>query len=1237
MPSPTFTHLHVHTHYSLLDGATRIESLVERCKEHGSSAVAITDHGNMFGAIPFYQAAVKAGIKPIIGCEAYMAPGDRREKNAHGMKEASYHLLLLARNRAGYQNLLKLASLAYREGFYYRPRIDKEVLRQYADGLICTSTCLGGEIPQAIMHEDRRAAEEIAKIYLDIFGEENFFIELQDHGLREQKLTNPELADVAKRLGIGCIVSNDVHYLEHADVEAHDVLCCISTGKKLTDEDRLKFQADQFFFKSPAEMHELFKGYPDALANTQRVADACNVELEFGKVHAPVYRVPEGKTADTYLRELVYEHAARKYPDLTPEIRERIDYELEVIASKGFSSYFLIVWDFVNYARSRGIPCGGRGSACSTVVGYCLNLSAPDPLRYGLYFERFMDPDRDEMPDIDMDICQKGRDEVIDYVRNKYVHVAQIISFGTLKARAAVKDVSRVLGLGFDDANAITKLIPEELHMTIDKAIAQQPDLKRMYDGNEQVRRVIDISRRLEGLSRHATVHAAGVVICDKPIENYVPLYQPPGKDQIVTQYDGPTVELCGLLKMDFLGLATLSVMERARQLAEKGHNVTIDLDKIDLDDPRVFEVFARGETKGMFQFESGGMRDVLMKMRPNRIEDLIAANALYRPGPMVNIDAYVARKHGERWTTPHPIMTEVLSETYGIMVYQEQVSRLVNRLGGIELKRAFRLAKAISKKKTSMIEAEREPFLSGSEKNGVKRDVARQIFEDILRFGGYAFNKAHSTGYALVAYKTAYLKTYYPTEYMAALLTFEMGTTAKVVEYIEECKRMGISVSPPDINISENDFTVGQVVSSELRVASEQHKAASAELVTRNSQLATPAKILFGLCAIKGVGEKAVAAILGARTAAGPFRSIFDFCERVDAGSVNRATLEALIKCGAFDSTGAMRKALMVVLDDAIAFGSQASADRRAGQMSLFGGPAPDTRDPSRERERAVNSTSSEPRIPALEWSEAEMLAHEKATLGFYVTRHPLSAHEATLQKYATAGTTDLKRYDDGAEVTLGGMVSKIRTVITKNGKNAGAKMGIVTCEDLRGQVEVVLFPKTLDRYQAELSLESLVFFKGQVDRRREEPSLRVNEVIPLERADEMLSSMVLIRIQAGANAESTLKEIRETIAKHPGDRPVYLELWTSRQLKVTIRTNNRSSVKPTPEFLAAIESIVGPNNITTLGPLRRPAPTQQRSVVPPGQSPWAEHGSDQQSALYPEESDEDLRAPDVEAVVAG
>ncbi len=1180
MSAPGFAHLHVHTHYSLLDGATRINALVEKAKQQGSPAVAVTDHGNLFGAIEFYTAATKAGIKPIIGCEVYMAPADRRSREACGIQDASYHLLLLAENLTGYHNLLKLTSRAYREGFYYKPRIDKDLLREIHEGLICTSTCLGGEIPQMLLARNARMAEDIAKTYLEIFGPDRFFIEIQDHGIPQQRQINPELAEIARRIGCGLIATNDVHYLEHDDAGAHDVLLCVSTGKKLADADRLKFETDQFYLKSPEEMHALFRDYPDALANTLRVADLCNVELDFSKVHAPVYTPPEEKRPDDYLRELVYRGAARRYPEITPEIRERIDYELDVISRKGFSSYFLIVWDVVNFARGAGIPVGARGSACSSVVGHCLGISAPDPLRYGLYFERFLDPDRDERPDIDLDICQHRRPEVIEYVRRKYGHVAQIITFNTLKARAAVKDVSRVMGLGFDEANKLSQLVPNELKMTIAKALQTEPELKRRYDQEETVRKVIDMAARIEGLARNAGVHAAGVVIAQRPLDDLIPLYKPEGEDQIVTQFDGNTVEKVGLMKMDFLGLETLTILELARQLVKKHHGVDVDLERLDLNDRKVFDLFARGDTKGVFQFESGGMRDVLMKMRPNRIEDLIAANALFRPGPMVNIEAYIARKHGERWTTPHSIMTDVLAETYGIMVYQEQVSRLVNRLGGIELKRAFRLAKAISKKKTQMIDAEREPFIAGCRANGLPEATAQQIFEDILRFGGYAFNKAHATGYALVAYQTAHMKAYYPVEFMTALLTCEKGNSKKLPEYIDECRRMNIPIKPPDINTSDFDFTV---------VRDARDKAA----------------IRFGLGGVKGVGEKAVASILAARAGNRPFRDIFDFCERVDLQAANKGVLEALIKCGAFDSTGAMRKGLMMVLDKAIQAGAARRADRLAGQMSFF------------DLMGGASAAASEIRIPTDQWSEAEMLAHEKATIGFFVTSHPLAQHADTLAKYATARTTDLVRYRDRDPVTLGGIITRLRTVITRSGRHAGAKMGIVSVEDLSGPVEVVVFPADLDRFRSLIVPDRVAFFRGEVDRRREEPSLRVSEIIPIEQADERLSTALLLRIRGPAAEPALLTRLRDLLAAHRGDRPVFLEILTSGSLRVTIRCNGRSGVTPTPTCIAALRQLLGPDGVTVLGPMRASTP----SSLPAGTSPRPTEDTD----LTATEEDED------------
>ncbi|RMF86019.1 MAG: DNA polymerase III subunit alpha [Planctomycetota bacterium] len=1171
-PAGRFVHLHVHTEYSLLDGACRIDDLIARAKQLDMPALAITDHGNLCGAIEFYSAAVAAGIKPIIGCELYITSGDRRDKQRDAFGETAYHLLVLATNRTGYQNLMRLSSIGYLEGFYYKPRIDMEVLREHSEGLICTSTCIGGQIPRGLLKADARVAREIAEQYLSIFGPDRFFIELQDHGMPEQKTINPELAELANRLGVGMIATNDVHYLSHDDVEAHDVLCCISTRSRVQDEDRFKFSTDQYFFKSPAEMAAALPDYPEALENTLRVAEMCEIEFDFNKRYAPKYDVPDARSADEYLRELVYEGAQRRYGEITEELRERIDYELGVIADKGFSGYFLIVWDFVRYAREHDIPTLARGSGCSTVVGYCLEISNVDPLRYGLYFERFMDPDRDEMPDIDIDMCQDRRGEVIDYVRRKYGHVAQIITFGRLKPRAAIKDVCRALDVPLARAEAVAKLVPEELKMTIDKAIAREPELKRLSTEDETFRKVFEIARRLENLARHASVHAAGVVVADQPLTSLVPLHrQSDGKD-VTTQFEGPTVEKVGLLKMDFLGLRTLSQIHRACELIEKHYGVKIDFEQIDLEDQRVYELFQRGETRGIFQFESGGMRDVLLKMKPNRIEDLIAAAALFRPGPMEYIDEYVARKHGKPWDTPHPQMTEVLAETYGIMVYQEQVSRIVNRVGDVPLRRAFRLAKAISKKKEKMIAAERGPFIEGAVAKGVPQATAEKIFEDILRFGGYAFNKAHSTGYARVAFNTAYLKAYYPVEFMAAVLTYESSNSDKIALYLDECRRLrqpdgsvGIPVMPPDVNTSEEEFTTiyEQPPTLERR---------------------TRGEIRFGLAAINGLGHKAIQAILAARREGGRFRDIFDFCERVDLTVVNRAALEALIKAGAFDSTGAMRRGLMDVLDAAVQLGQQAQRDKRDGQLDMFG-------------EFSAHEPPPAPPIPNHEWSDAEMLAYEKATLGFYITKHPLTQYLDLVERFGTHDTRTIRRAPADARVVFGGLLAKVRGVAIRNGPSKGKKLLIAEMEDLLGSIEGIIFPDQSPELQPLLKPDTVIFVEGLVDRRREEPAIRVERIIPVERAVAELSTDLVVRLRTADADEHLLPQIARLCTRHRGRIPVHFQICSSHGWRATIRGRRDAAVTVSDELLHALGELVGGENVLCCGRRGNPyAPTADR-----------------------------------------
>ena len=1178
-----FVHLHVHSQYSLLDGACRISDMVSRAKKLGQESLAITDHGCLFGVVDFYSKAVAEGVKPIIGVEAYMAHASRHDRQTTGVKDGGYHLLLLAQNHQGYANLLKLGSIAYTEGFYYKPRIDKEVLRAHSEGLICTSACLGGEIPMALMSDDRKKAKQIAEVYLDLFGPDRFFIELQKH-IPEQDRVNPELMDLADRLGIGCVATNDVHFLLKEDHAPHDALCCISTGKLVSDESRMRYPT-QLYLKSNEEMYAAMDHpkWTEACENTARIADMCELELDFKTSHAPIVKIeremvkagsipsaPEAslnkspigsaerfqqfceqykvlpfdsqsdknitpddlkKECDHALRQLCEAGLHWRYDEetLTDEIRARLDRELKILADKNISAYFLIVWDFVNEARRRTKPASARGSGVGTMVGYCLGLSNACPVKYGLLFERFTDPDRSEYPDIDIDICQDGRQEIIDYVREKYGHVAQIITFGTLKARAAIRDVGRVLDVPLSEVDKICKLVGDGLNTTLDKALQQEPDLRKLYDDNPLHRQMIDTARRLEGLARHAGVHAAGVVIATQPLDNIIPLYQPPGTDQLVTQWDGPTVEKVGLLKMDFLGLRTLSIIERARKLVretldektilaavtptssnENAANTDtdqpdtpcrdpLDLERLTYDDQNVLDLFRRGETAGVFQFESGGMRNLLMAMRPDRLEDLIAANALYRPGPMELIPDYNARKHGKQSVpSVHPIVDRFTAETYGIMVYQEQVMQTVHELGGISLRAAYTLIKAISKKKKKVIDANRATFLEGAQQQGLSQNQAEELFELILKFAGYGFNKSHSTGYAILAYETAYLKTYFPVQYMAAVLTYESVNTDKVVEYIDECRRVlrpngerGVDVKPPDINLSHVGFTVVYAL-DEPRDCNHGH-------------------IWFGLSAVKGVGEKAIGAIIKTRDEGGPFTSLYDFTERVPLGTVNRATIEALIKCGAFDSLHSpdQRAAMVDTLEAAIAAGQRAASDRDAGQLNFF-----ESFDDASSQADS-NAPAPTPTLPSTPpWSTNDQLKHEKSVLGFYVSSHPLDQHRETIDTFANVAVCDITNLSADTEVVIGGMITRIRPTLVKKGRSAGQKMAMITVEDRTESIDGVVFSDAYAIAAPLLETDRVLLFKGRVDRRREEPSIVVEQIIPLEQAAQQLTQTVKIVI---------------------------------------------------------------------------------------------------------------------------
>jgi DNA polymerase-3 subunit alpha len=1147
MSSKGFTHLHLHSQYSLLDGAITYDQLFKRCKKLEMESVAVTDHGNMFGAVEFYTKALAAHIKPVLGIEAYIAPGSRFDRTKTSISDAAYHLILLAQNIVGYQNLLKLTSAGYLEGFYYRPRIDKKILSEFNEGLICTSACIKGQVAAEIANSDEKAARLAAESYLKIFGPDRYFIEIQNHEGDDPSLREG-LIDLAKKMGLGLVATNDVHFLEREDHEAHNCLCAISTGKKFDDPDRMIYPSD-VYFKSPGEMRKLFTNNAEACDNTVAITERCNVELDLKTRHAPRFEPPNDLTPEKYLNDLCYEGAKERYGEITDEVKARLDRELNVIESKGFASYFLIVWDFCKYAHENKIPIGARGSGVGTLVGYCLGLCDVDPIEYDLLFERFMDPHRNEMPDIDIDICQVHRAKIIDYVRQKYGHVAQIITFGTMKARAVIRDICRVLGVPLIEADRLAKLVPFSLDMTLDKALETEPELKRAYEQSEQTRKVIDIGKKLEGLARHASVHAAGVVIADEPLTNFVPLYKAPGSEDIVTQFEGPTVEKVGLLKMDFLGLKTLSVLERACQLVKEVHGVDINLEKLDHTDPKVFELFSAGKTKGIFQFESGGMQNLLMKMEPDRIEDLIAANALYRPGPMILIPDYIDRKHGAKWSLPHPIMTEILEETYGIMTYQEQVMRICNRLGDIPLREAYTLIKAISKKKAKTIAKERERFIAGCVDKGLSNEQAGQIFELIERFAGYGFNKSHSTRYAFIAYQTAYMKARWPVEFMAALLTYEMDNTDKIVDYIGECAQMGIKVMAPDINESGVDFTP----------LYEQHEDGR-----KNAGV-----IRFGLAAVKGVGEKAVEQIIAARKEVGRFQSLFHFCENVDLRAANKQVLEALIKAGAFDKLGGGRPQMMAGLERAMESGADLQADKQAGQMNFFGQMAGGN-DYSKDHKRL-------PEVAP--WPEPQMLAYEKEVLGFYVTSNPLSHHAETINIYSTQNSSQLAETTGEKQIVIGGMITKIRFNLTKTGRNAGSKMAVFTLEDLQGQVEVVMFPDVLNEYGHILVQDAVVFVKGKLDYRRERPNILASELIRLEDVREKLAAKVKIGLDARDVTKEKVAMIKSICLHHRGKSPVYVAVRTEKG-KVYAAADKELSVNPDLDFCRKMRQLVGEEN---------------------------------------------------------
>lgn len=1064
----SFTHLHVHTEFSLLDGSSKIKEITKRAKELGMDSLAITDHGVMYGAIDFYRAALANGIKPIIGCEVYVAPGSRFDKEANAGEDRYYHLILLAENNKGYANLCKIVSKGFVDGFYYKPRVDYEVLREFHEGIICLSACLAGEVQRFLARGDYQAGKEAALRYLDIFGKDNYFLELQDHGILEQKTVNQQLLRLSDELGVDLVCTNDVHYTYADDVEAHDILLCIQTGKKKSDEDRMRYEGGQYFLKSPEEMADLFKYAPQALENTEKIAKRCNVTFEFGVTKIPSFPVPEGYTSWTYLKELCENGLHKRYPVFKgekdencklsrEELEDRLNYELNTIKSMGYIEYFLIVWDFIHFAKSSGIAVGpGRGSAAGSIVSYCLEITDIEPMRYNLIFERFLNPERVSMPDIDVDFCIERRQEVIDYVGRKYGkdHVAQIVTFGTLKAKGVIRDVARVLDMPYAQADAIAKMIPNDLHMTLDIALKQSKELRDLYEGDSDVKYLIDMSKRLEGLPRHASMHAAGVVICGKPVDEYVPLSRA-SDGSITTQYIMTTLEELGLLKMDFLGLRNLTVIQNALRFIKKNRGLDIDLNKIDYSDKNVLHYIGTGNTEGIFQLESSGMKSFMKELKPESLEDIIAGISLYRPGPMDFIPKYIEGKNNaDSVTYDCPQLESILEPTYGCIVYQEQVMQIVRDLAGFSLGRSDLLRRAMSKKKADVMAKERKVFVYGDESenikgcvnNGISEAIANKIYDEMTDFAQYAFNKSHAAAYAVVTYQTAYLKYYYTAEFMAAMLSSVMDMTDKVAEYVYSCRSMGIKILPPDINEGESGFS------------------------------AKGDSIRYGLTAIKNVGKAVIDNIVAEREARGIYKDLEDFISRTAPLGVNKRAIENFIKAGAFDSFGATRKQMMMVYAQIVDSVNQDKKDTMQGQMSLF-----DIADEDQKK----NYKMQMPNVG--EYDNDQKLEFEKEVIGIYASGHPLSDMEEKWKRVITNMSLDFAVPEEGesykikdkSRVTVGGIITTVTRKFTKRGE----QMAFLTLEDLVGTVEIVVFPREFDKYREILMEGRKIFITGEAD----------------------------------------------------------------------------------------------------------------------------------------------------------
>lgn len=1176
----SFTHLHVHTEYSLLDGSSKIKEITKRAAELGMDSLAITDHGVMYGVIDFYKAAKEAGIKPVLGCEVYVAPGSRFDKEAGTGEDKYNHLVLLAENNTGYQNLMKIVSRGFTEGFYYKPRVDKELLREFHEGIIATSACLAGEVQRYLARGMYEEAKRVALSYQDIFGKDNFFLELQDHGIAEQHYVNPQLLRMSEETGIELICTNDVHYTYADDADAHDILLCIQTGKKVTDENRMRYTGGQYYLKSPEEMAELFKYAPQAVANTEKIAERCNVEIEFGVTKLPKFAVPQGYTSWTYLNYLCYEGLKKRYPDQAADISvdefvrlaneeavedrkdvvikiaedtnnifQRLAYELSVIYSMGYVDYFLIVWDYINFAKRHDIPVGpGRGSAAGSIVSYCLEITDLDPIKYSLIFERFLNPERVSMPDIDVDFCYERRQEVIDYVVEKYGKdcVSQIVTFGTMAARAVIKDVGRVLDLPYAMVDNIAKMVPREIGITIDKALAENPDLKSEYENNEVVKDLIDKSKRLEGLPRHASMHAAGVLICGKPVEDYVPLST--GSDgAVVAQFVMTTLEELGLLKMDFLGLRTLTVIKDAENLIKK-YNKDFSIHDIDYSDKGVFDAISTGKCDGIFQLESAGMKSFMKELKPRSLEDLIAGISLYRPGPMDFIPQYIKGKNNQDSVTyACPQLEAILKPTYGCIVYQEQVMQIVRDLAGYSWGRSDLVRRAMSKKKAYVMEQERKNFIYGNPDEGVKgcvnngidEKVAGKIYDDMIDFAKYAFNKSHAACYAVVSFQTAYLKTYYPVEFMAALMTSVIDNTSKVAGYIYACKQMNIGILPPDVNESQMEFTVEN------------------------------GKIRFAMAAIKSLGRLTIQAILKERGENGSFVSMQDFVTRM-SHALNKRAIENFVKAGAFDTFGHTRKSMMIVSESMLDSAIKHNKDSMSGQMSLFDFAAEE------------DKKAFEIRIPDVaEYTKEELLGYEKEILGVYVSGHPLDEYTGMVNKYITNVSSDFEVDDelgetkarDGAIATIGGLITEKTIKTTKKGQ----LMAFLTVEDVVGTVEVVVFPNSFTANRVVIDHAEKVFVTGKVQANVDENAkLICDKVVDFASIPRKL----WIRFASLSDYEDKKDELYGILYNSDGKDTVVI-YCTKENKRLTLPASR--TIRVDSELIQKLQAMYGEKNVTT------------------------------------------------------